>query len=214
MKRTALRGLAVTLAVLAPTVALAGLTSGAAAAESVPAPSGVTVDIVAVQGSACDASTAHGALGSDGRSFAVRYDEFTSGTNQPNLASGNTRVCHLVLKVNAPQGYTYTLSRVSLQGFLQVVGGDRIQIRGAYYFEGMSRVTTYHEYYMPMAAEWQGADQFTNHDLGWVPCGETRNLVLDSQLKVVKGNNSAMSYVTMDAMDAIEFEWADCVATS
>lgn len=187
--------------------------------ESSPTPpEKIVIDVVTVNGSGCPAGTAAVAVSPDNTAFTVTYSEYMA------LAGGTTPVtegrknCQLNLKVNVPGGFTYAIAQADHRGYgLLEPGATAIQ-RANYYFQGMSQ-TAYraHSFTGPFDDNWQTTDTAEIASMSWHPCGEQRNLNINTELRVSKGssNPKKVSFMSMDSTDGsistkYHFNWKLC----
>ncbi|MFI6003425.1 DUF4360 domain-containing protein [Streptomyces sp. NPDC051366] len=192
-----------------------------AQAHTVSTPPGrITVDVVGVNGSGCPQGTASVAAASDNTSFTVTYSNYLA---QAGAGSGGTEFrknCQLALQIHVPQGFTYAIARADYRGFAHLQRGAYGQERANYYFQGMAQTArTTHQFNGPYSDNWQASDQTEYQDLVYAPCGEERNLNVNSELRVYSGssNPQALSFMSMDSTDGsvstiYHFAWKECPA--
>jgi hypothetical protein len=66
----------------------------------------------------------------------------------------------------------------------------------------MTQTTTVvHNIKTPLDDNWIASDEVPIASVAWHPCGEQRNLNINTELRVAKGTSTAVSYVTMDSTD-------------
>ncbi|MFK0044099.1 DUF4360 domain-containing protein [Streptomyces sp. NPDC090741] len=206
----------------AAVAALSALTVPAQA-DTVDTPPGrITVEVVGVNGSGCPQGTAGVTAASDNTSFSVTYSNYLA---QAGAGSGGTEFrknCQLALQVHVPQGFTYAIARADYRGFAHLQRGAYGQQRANYYFQGMPQTArTTHQFGGPYSDNWQASDQTEYQDLVFAPCGEQRNLNVNSELRVYAGtsNPQALSFMSMDSTDGsvstvYHFEWKECPAAA
>ncbi|MER5871366.1 DUF4360 domain-containing protein [Streptomyces sp. NPDC002044] len=190
-------------------------------ADTVPTPPGrITVEVVGLNGSGCPQGTADVAAASDNTAFTVTYSDYLA---QAGGASGGTEFrknCQLALRVHVPQGFTYAIARADYRGFAHLQRGASGQQRANYYFQGAAQsARTTHQFNGPRSDNWQAGDTTEYADLVWAPCGEERNLNVNTELRVYAGtsNPQAPSFMSMDSTDGsvstvYHFEWRECGA--
>ncbi|MEU9175888.1 DUF4360 domain-containing protein [Streptomyces sp. NPDC048550] len=203
--------------------AVAALSALALPAQAHPVstpPGRITVDVVGVNGSGCPQGTASVAAASDNTSFTVTYSDYLA---QAGAGSGGTEFrknCQLALQIHVPQGFTYAIARADYRGFAHLQRGAYGQERANYYFQGMGQTArTAHQFNGPYSDNWQASDQTEYQDLVYAPCGEERNLNVNSELRVYSGssNPQALSFMSMDSTDGsvstvYHFAWKECPA--
>ncbi|MFE0578515.1 MULTISPECIES: DUF4360 domain-containing protein [unclassified Streptomyces] len=208
------------LTVGAAVVALSSLAMPAQAHNATYPPGRITVDVVGVNGSGCPQGTASVAAASDNTSFTVTYSDYLAQTGAGSGGTEFRKNCQLALQIHVPQGFTYAIARADYRGYAHLQRGAFGQERANYYFQGMAQTTRRtHQFNGPYSDNWQASDQTEYADLVWAPCGEERNLNVNSELRVYAGTSSpqALSFMSMDSTDGsvstvYHFAWKECPA--
>jgi hypothetical protein len=170
----------------------------------VPPPGAVTVDVVTVNGSGCPPGTAAVAVTPDNSAFHLIYSDYVALVGVGARPTDFRKNCQLTLRMNAPQGFTYGVERVDYRGFVQLANGATGTEKASYYFQGMVRPEfRSHTWHGPVSDDWQATDE----DLAIVyrPCGEPRNLNINTELRVSAGTSdpkTTTSFMAMDSTDA------------
>ncbi|MBY8883912.1 DUF4360 domain-containing protein [Streptomyces sp. PTM05] len=183
----------------------------------VPPPS-FTVGLVSVNGSGCPAGTAAVAVSPDDTAFTVSYSSYLAQTGGGAAPTDFRKNCQLDVRVNAPQGLTYAIAEADYRGYAYLASGASAQERANYYFQGESQTSSAtHSFSGPMDDDWQASDVTGIASLVYAPCGETRNLNINTQLNVTAGSSdpSSTSFMTMDSTDGslttiYHLDWATC----
>ena len=200
-------------------VAALSLASPAAQANEEPVPPGkVTVNVVTVNGSGCPAGTAAVSAASDNTAFTVSYSDYLASRGPGISPTEFRKNCQLNLRINVPQGFTYAIARADYRGFAHLARGAYAQERASYYFQGQAYTTrSTHTFIGPFSNNWQTSDKVEYTDLVWAPCGEVRNLNLNTELRVYQGTSSpdSTSFLAMDSTDGsvstrYQFAWKQC----
>ncbi|MFI9271043.1 DUF4360 domain-containing protein [Kitasatospora sp. NPDC052896] len=198
-----------TLAVAGAAAALlaaSGLSSTASAqpADDTP-PGGFTVGLVSVNGSGCPVGTAAVAVSPDDTAFTVTYSNYLAQVGVGALPTDFRKNCQLDVQVNAPQGFTYAVAEADYRGYASLASGATGVERANYYFQGQPQTATAsHSFAGPLDDDWQATDTTGVASLVFAPCGETRNLNINTQLIVNAGSSdpsSTTSFMTMDSID-------------
>lgn len=186
-----------------------------------PSPPGVamTIDVITVNGSGCPTGTAAVAVAPDNTAFTVTYSEYTAQVGVGAKPTDFRKNCQLNLKINVPQGFTYAISQVDYRGFASLEAGATATERANYYFQG-SAATSYisHNFKGALLDDWQATDAVELAALVWAPCGEKRNLNINTELRVAAGTSDptkTTSFMTMDSTDGslttiYHFAWRQC----
>ncbi|MEU7141676.1 DUF4360 domain-containing protein [Nocardia sp. NPDC046473] len=198
---------------------------GAPAPElnSPPPPDKIVIDVVTVNGSGCPNGTAAVAVAEDNTAFTVTYSRYTA---QVGVGAGPIdfrKNCQLDLRVHIPQGFTYGIASADYRGFAHLEEGANALERARYYFQGDSP-TAYvdHTFNGYMNDDWQTTDSTPVGAISFLPCGESRDFDINTQLRVKAGAsdpNTTTSFITMDSTDAgivtvYHFAWKQCPTKS
>ncbi|MET9468081.1 DUF4360 domain-containing protein [Streptomyces sp. NPDC006544] len=216
LRRLALGAASLTLA------ALAAPTATAQADTPFAPPGRITVEVAGANGSGCPAGTTQVAAAPDNTAFTVTYSDYLAQTGAGSAGTEFRKNCQLALRVHVPQGFTYAIARADYRGFASLQRGAFGQQRAGYYFQGAAPTArTVHQFNGAYADNWQASDQTGYADLVWAPCGEVRNLNVNTELRVYPGSSSpqALSFMSMDSTDGsvstvYHFEWKECPATA
>jgi hypothetical protein len=201
-------------------VALTGVfvlpTVGSASAEA-PADK-ITLDVVSVNGSGCPPGTADVVTLPDNTGFRVTYREFLARAGGSANPVDFRKNCQLNVLVHVPQGFTFAIASADYRGRASLAAGATALQRTNYYFQG-SADNNYvdHSFAGPFSAVWQTTDETPVTQLVYAPCGESRNLNVNTELRVYEGTvnptrTSSMSMRTTDGnVDTIiHFSWKQC----
>lgn len=178
----------------------------------------ITVDVVTVNGSGCPAGTASVAPSTDGRSFRVSFSDFLAQSGPGASPTDFRKNCQLSLRVNNAEGLSYGISRITYRGFASLAAGAKGTQRASYYFSGQSQTTRRsHVFSGPFSDDWQTSDSSANGDIVYLPCGDNRNLNINSELRVDRGTSAAQafSFMAMDSTNGrvsatYELAWKSC----
>jgi hypothetical protein len=187
------------------------------AGTAVDAPGGaVTVDVVTVNGSGCPAGTASVKPLADNTGFTVSYSEFAASANGGSEPTDFRKNCQIALQVNVPQGFTYAIAQADYYGYARLAKGTTGLERSNYYFQGSSEDNYVdHEFTGPLYGRWHVTDSVTEAALVYAPCGTSRILNVNSELRVLDGTSTAASSLTMtkssgDVNTLYHFSWKQC----
>ncbi|MFD8227483.1 DUF4360 domain-containing protein [Streptomyces massasporeus] len=202
------------------TTAAAGLSATPALAQPSTPPGQITVEVQTVNGSGCPVGTAAVAAASDNTAFTVTYSDYLAQAGGGSNPIDFRKNCQLGLKIHVPQGFTYAIARADYRGFAYLQRGAFAQERASYYFQGSPQTArSTHNFNGPYADNWQASDETSYADLVWAPCGEERNLNVNTELRVYAGTSAPdrLSFMTMDSADGsvstkYHLQWKECRA--
>ncbi|MEV4643103.1 DUF4360 domain-containing protein [Actinoplanes sp. NPDC049548] len=214
MRKLLVRG-GVVLALLASSL----ISSSPASARGIlndPPSDHIVIDLVAMAGSGCRPGTADVAVSPDNTAFTAIYSEYLAQAGTGIPSTEGRKNCQLNVLVHVPQGFTFAIAKVDYRGYGLLQRGATASQRANYYFQGMSQSTfTNHPITAPLDDNWMVSDEVPVAALVWHPCGELRNLNINTELRVSKGTASEASFLTMDSTDGsiattYHFAWRTC----
>ncbi|HEX2132832.1 MAG TPA: DUF4360 domain-containing protein [Actinophytocola sp.] len=177
----------------------------------------ITVDVVTVNGSGCPAGTAAVATASDNTAFTVTYSDYVAQVGRGADPTDMRKNCQLSLRVHIPSGFTYAIAQADYRGFAHLAHGAEATQQASYYIQGTSPTRrSSHPIDGAYSDNWQFTDRTEVAELVYAPCGEERNLNINTELRVNAGSSgSASSFVTMDSTDGAastkyHFSWKRC----
>ncbi|QLE70702.1 DUF4360 domain-containing protein [Streptomyces rectiverticillatus] len=200
-------------------VAAASFAPSSAAADRVPPPDRVVIDVMAVNGSGCPAGTAAVALAPDNTAFTVTYSKYLAQVGVGAKPTDFRKNCQLGLNIHVPQGFTYAIAKADYRGFAHLESGAVGMERASYYFQGMSHTTTVsHRFAGPLSDNWQTTDVTDAAEVVYAPCGAQRLLNVNTELRVSAGSSDpsdSTSFMEMDSTDGsvstlYHFTWKEC----
>jgi len=187
--------------------AAAGLAAGALTpiAAHAAQPSGkIVIDVVTANGTGCPRGTTAVAMSPDNTAFTVTYSAFIAQVGGPVRPTDFRKNCQLDLNVHVPNGLTFAVIQVDYRGFGHLERGARGLEQANYYFQGQSQTQRVgHPFVGPMDRDWQATDLAALAARVYRPCGEERNLNVNTELRVSAGwsDPSRTSFLTMDSTD-------------
>jgi hypothetical protein len=184
-----------------------------------PPPDKIVISVVTVNGSGCPAGTAAVAVSPDNTAFTVTYSHYLAQVGVGAKPTDIRKNCQLNLGVHVPQGFTYAIAEADYRGFAHLESGATGLERANYYFQGQSQ-TAYasHPFSGPLNDDWYTTDLVDVTALVFAPCGEKRNLNINTELRVAAGKSDptkTTSFMSMDSTDGsintiYHFAWKKC----
>jgi hypothetical protein len=180
----------------------------------------IVIDVVTVNGSGCPAGTAAVAVSPDNTAFTVTYSSYLAMVGVGSIPTDFRKNCQLNLRVHVPQGFTYAIAQADYRGFASLAGGATAMERANYYFQGNSQTAfIVHPFTGMLDDNWQTTDMVDVAALVYAPCGEQRNLNINTELRVAAGTSNpatTTSFMSMDSTDGAintiyHFAWKQCV---
>jgi hypothetical protein len=185
------------------------------AVENVAPPPGASIEVASVNGSGCPAGTTFILTSPGNTAFSVNFLEYDAVTGPGASPTEFRRNCQISLRVNYPAGYTYALGTAQYRGWLELANGARGVHRSTYYIQGMSASTQIsHTTAGPVSGAWSTNDTVDPTAQIWAPCGERRNLNINTELRVYRGTSAATATSSMTllsaATDLNHLAWRTC----
>ncbi|GIG88923.1 DUF4360 domain-containing protein [Plantactinospora endophytica] len=175
----------------------------------------ITISVETVNGSGCPAGTAEVSTAADNTAFTVSYSDYFVLAGAGAKPTEFRKNCQLSLKVQIPQGLTFAVAQVDLQGFAYLQRGATGAQYSHYYFMGTSPTAqTSHEFTGPYSGGWRTSDRAAT--LVYAPCGQVRNLNVNTELRLDAGDaESGTSFMAMDSSrgsvrSIYHLSWKEC----
>ncbi len=189
-----------------------------ASPDSAPPTERIAIDVVTINGSGCPAGTAAVAPAADNTAFTVTYSDYLAQVGPASRPTDFRKNCQLNLRVHVPQGFTFAIAQADYRGFASLASGATGLERANYYFQGESTTAfVSHPFAGPMVDDWRTTDNTDVAELVFAPCGEQRNLNINTELRVSAGtsNPAATSFMAMDSTDGsvntiYHLAWKQC----
>ncbi|RSM41235.1 DUF4360 domain-containing protein [Amycolatopsis balhimycina DSM 5908] len=178
----------------------------------------ITLDIKTINGSGCPAGTATASadVASDNTAFTVHYTNFTAKAGGGVSALEARKNCQINVLVHVPQGFTYAIASAEYRGYAHIESGASALEQANYYFAGTSPTARErHTFPGPFHGVWRAVDTTDVAELVFAPCGESRNLNINAELRADAGTSSGGSFIEMDSEHAsvdtlYHFSWKTC----
>ncbi len=196
---------------------LASTVSGQGVSTATDAPSEkITVGIDTINGSGCRAGTAAVAVSSDNTAFTVTYSDYLASAGEGASPVDFRKNCQLSLDVHIPSGFTYAIASVDYRGYAYLASGASGLQKAQYYFQGSSQTASSEETFAgPYNDNWHANKTTEWAGLVWSPCGEDKNVNINTELRVSSGSSNDTSFMTMDSTDGAvsttyHLSWQEC----
>ena len=191
---------------LAAALLAASLTGSASASPT----EQLVVEVVTVNGSGCPGSTASVQVSPDNTSFRVVFSGYFAWTGPAAEPTDFRKNCQFSFQIQRPDGLTYAVERAAYSGFALLADGVTGLQAANYYFQGESPTTSArHEFTGPVNDRWQTTDVFDVAALRFAPCGQQRNLNVNTELRVQPGA-SDLNVMVLDPAIDYRLTWRQC----
>jgi Domain of unknown function (DUF4360) len=223
-------------------VCMAG-SSAFAVTPSAP-PTQFTIDIVSVIGSGCGTAADYSvSISPDKTAFTIGYANYAvfsgkyvddNGIARVHSLADNRKNCQIIVRVNAPSGFTYGIAETDMRGYMSLRRHANPVAKTQFWFQGMSPTAVVTHVLRDSAIDffgnptsyplgtdtvdfvnWQTTDVTPLIAVVYNPCGATRNLVANTQLQTNSDPTGQESIAGADATDGsiqtvFHFAWATC----
>ncbi|MFI5976368.1 DUF4360 domain-containing protein [Streptomyces sp. NPDC051452] len=191
------------LAATGVATSLFGSSALGAGTAAPPPPDRIVIDSVAANGTGCPPGTAAVAVSPDNTAFSVTYSNYLAKVGPGSAPTDFRKNCQLNLRVHVPGGFTYAIVSADYRGFASLAPGASGTQRAGYHFQGNATTVRTHHFQGGFTGDWQTTDTVPVAALVFAPCGEERNLDIDTELRVDPGTSSpsATSFLEMDSTD-------------
>jgi len=184
-----------------------------------PPPDKIVIDVVTVNGSGCPTNTTAIAVSPDNTAFTVTYSNYLAQVGVGAAPTDLRKNCQLTVLVHVPQGFSFAVAEADYRGFADIASGASSMERANYYFQGNPQTAfVQHPFSGPFSDDWQASDTTNVAALVFSPCGEQRDLNINTELRVSGGTSDltkTTSFMTMDSTDGsitttYHFAWKSC----
>jgi len=191
---------------------------GAAYADDLPNPDEVKIEEVIYAGSGCPPGSADVRLSPDGNGFRLIFgDEFTAKIGGGEPLSESRKNCQVLVRFHVPQGFTFAVGVIDFRGTARLASGTQGLFRSTHYFQGEAEdASTERLFTGPFRDRWRALDVIPIAELVWAPCGVSRALNINAQVRISPGGNPhARSTMTIDSErgrieQLFQFSWKRC----
>lgn len=183
-------------------VAALALSGASAFAQSYP--SGVYIRSISYAGTGCPAGTVAQNVSADAQAFTLLFDSFVAQT-APGLPPTESRKnCTLNIDLAVPPSWSYSIFTVDYRGYANLEPGVTGIQKSTYYFQGQrNQINLQTTIVGPQARDYSLRDTLGLQATEWSPCGGTRALNINAQVRVEKPFNrpQASGLMTIDSID-------------
>lgn len=166
-----------------------------------PDPSQVSIQKIAYAGSGCRAGTVSDLMSPDAKSFTLLFDSYIAEAGPGIPLSESRKNCQIGVDMRFPQGWSFTVFEVDYRGYARLDRGTTGLQKTDYYFAGQSKSASLQSnFFGAVDRDYQVRDTLGISSLVWSPCGVTRALVMNTQVRVTaRGQQRAL--MTVDSIN-------------
>lgn len=169
-------------------------------------------------GTGCPTGSARAVVAPDLKSFTMIFDKYV--VNAAGSNATDRKNCQILVNLDFPQGWTYSIARMDYRGFYNVSAGASGSQQALYYFQGnlnQARLNTVFK--GPTSGDYTLSDTLGVNNLVWSPCGSRSGININTSLIAQVGANNPSGYaqLTTDSADGsvqttYQLQWLKCSA--
>ncbi len=190
---------------------------GLSAAAQADAPNYVRFRNIAYAGSGCPAGSVAQNVAPDLQAFTLLFDSYIAEVGPGVPFASRRRNCQLNIDLDFPQGWSYSIMTVDYRGYVSLEPRVSGLQQSSYYFQGQAQTARLRTpMYGPIDRDYQIRDTLGITALVWSPCGATRALNINTEIRTDNSRNPAGSgLMTTDSIDGAVrliygFRWRRC----
>lgn len=165
-------------------------------------PNNVYIENLAYNGSGCPPESAVLNLADDAQAFTLIFSEYEAYAGPRVALTESRRNCQVNVTLHVPQGFTYAIASADYRGYANLQKGAKGLLKASYYFQGQPLTGSLQTPFNgPFANDWQVHHEAGVAALVWAPCGVSRSLNINTQVRIDKGNSTGESVMNMDSHD-------------
>ena len=184
-------------------VLLAMIPQAPALAQPSPSHGEVYVRSLSHGGSGCGVGTVAENISPDAKAFTLVFSNYAAeiGPNVPRVE--NRKFCNILVDLKVPSGWSYSLFRVDYRGYVNLDAGVQGVQQSSYYFQGLSVGTRPFRtvFNGPIDRNYQTKDALALEASNWSPCGVSRALVLQTEVRLTSSQRRAQGIITTDSIN-------------
>jgi hypothetical protein len=179
-------------------------------------PDYVRVRSISYAGSGCPAGSVAENISLDKQAFTLLFDSYIAEVGPGVPVREKRKNCQLLVDLDFPQGWTYTVMDVDYRGYVSIERGVTAEQSSAYYFQGQgatARLTTAMR--GPKDEDFHIRDTLGLSAVVWAPCGARRALNINSQINLTQTARNAAGVIMQDSIDGnltqvYNLKWQRC----
>jgi hypothetical protein len=185
-------------------------------ATPTPTPTGTTgpeVDVVTINGTGCPLNSGAVEVSEERNRLVVEYSDFMAASG-PGLTAGNARRnCQMMLDITAPDGYTFAVSSLRMEGTADLPDGTTAVVKTNSYFQGSTASLSLQEKITgPSRDDWAFTLDVPLVSRVYKPCGEDNRLLAVNNQVQLNGvtTGTTVASVTVERFSALELVFGRC----
>lgn len=168
------------------------------------APEYVKIANIEAAGSGCPLGTVAKNVSSDKKAFTLSFSEFFAELYPGSLPSDSRKNCNLVVDLEFPEGWTYSVVSLDYRGFLDLSEGAKATTEASYYFQSQEEQVSFKaENEGPSTEDYSFRDTLNLNSVIWSPScqGDKRALNIKTDIRLSSQDPWAEGLLTVDSID-------------
>lgn len=167
------------------------------------APNTVQIRNIMYNGSGCPLGTVAKNVAPDYKAFTLIFSEYIAEIGPGIPLSSARRNCQITLDMYFPQGWQFAIASFDYRGYVTADAGVTGTQSSAYYFQGQGQTGRFSSNFNgPIDRDYQFRDTIGLTSLVWSPCGASRALNINTQVRLNNRlNPNGSGLITTDSID-------------
>jgi hypothetical protein len=167
------------------------------------------IESVEYRGTGCGGNSATTALSPDNQVATSTFSDFLASSGAGISPADASRNCLLMLKINVPGGWSYSLESVDIRGFADLPSGVTATRKSVYVISGSPiHSTPTARFKGQISNDYNDADVSPEKPGEWSPCGGGQLLWIATQTEI-GGHGKDAAVLSIDSIDT-ELQWRRC----
>jgi hypothetical protein len=167
-------------------------------------PDWVKIHSLSWAGSGCPAGSVAENIAPDFTAFTLLFDSYVAEIGPGQPLSKSRRNCQILIDLDFPQGWSFTMFDADYRGYLSVEAGVSGSQQSQYYFQGETQTARLQTKLVgPYDGDYQMRDTLTLDAEVWSGCGAHRALIINTDVRLMNtsGGSKAQGLMTLDSVN-------------
>lgn len=167
------------------------------------APNTVRIRNIMYNGSGCPIGSVGQNIAPDFKAFTLTFSDYIAEIGPGIPLSDARKNCQLTLDMYFPQGWQFAIATFDYRGYVTLDTRVQATQSSAYYFQGQGQTGRFSTNFSgPVDRDYQFRDTIGLTSLVWSPCGATRALNINTQVRLNnRSNPNGSGLITTDSID-------------
>jgi hypothetical protein len=171
---------------------------------------GGSIESVEHRGTGCGGNSASGAVSPDKQAATSTFSDFLVSSGAGTAPDDASRNCLLMLKIDVPPGWSYSLESVDIRGFADLPAGVTATRKSLYVISGSAvHSTPTARFKGQISNDYNDAEVSPEKPGEWSPCGGGQLLWIATQTEIDSHGKDATGVLSIDSIDT-ELQWRRC----